>query len=848
MIVVLAEKPSVARELGTFLGASARHEGYFEGRGYQVTWALGHLATLKEPQDYDPALRRWSLAALPFVPARFELKPRGDRGAGKQLAVVRRLLRAADELICATDAGREGELIFRYILELCGCASKPARRLWLSSLTGAAIREAFSRLRPLSDYDALYAAARCRSEADWVVGLNATRFYTVRHRAGGLLWSVGRVQTPVLAMIARRDDEIRTFQPEPFWELLTRYREVTFKFAGERFLKEEDALEVLGRVVGHPFKVLGVERRSQRLQPPQLHDLTELQRDMNRRYGLSADSTLKAAQSLYEAKLISYPRTDSRYLGSDMKDKVPGILEELRALKPSEVAALDLNALGFTGRIVNDARVSDHHAIVPTGKRPGSLSPAAGKVFDAVVVRLIAAFYPDCVKEVTTVAGASNGVPFRAKGVRVLEPGWTSLYPRRAGAGDEEEQELPEFRPGESGPHEPSVRRGETSPPRPYTEASLLGAMETAGKLVDDEQLKEALKERGLGTPATRAAIIETLLERGYIAREKKTLSATDLGRYLVALVQDRGLKSPELTGEWEAKLREIERGRLDPRRFMGEIARYTAEVIRTGDAMGIDPGRLGDCPRCGRPVIEGKRGFGCSGWKGGCPFVLAGEYRGHRLDIGQIRELLQRRVLLQPLVIEGMGEVVLQLTDSGAMLEIPVPKGRSTPPKGAAGGRNRPRRMRKNAGRGVSGPAEPAKVSRREGGAPMAFGARTDPKGARQALGACPLCGSEVVEQPRSYGCSGWRDGCKFAIWKVIAGKPIGPSTARALLRRGRSTLLKGFRSRSGRTFEARLKLEEGAVGFDFGSEGSAPEAPGGHAPGQDPPRSPAARPSRRQ
>ena len=490
--------------------------------------------------------------------------------------MVRRLLRAADEIICATDAGREGELIFRYILELVGCARKPARRLWLSSLTESAIRDAFRRLRPLSDFDTLFAAARCRSEADWVVGLNATRYYTVRHDAGGILWSVGRVQTPVLAMIVERDDEIRTFQPEPFWELLTRYREVAFKLAGDRLAREEDAQALLQRVLDHPFTIIGVERKPERVQPPQLYDLTELQRDMNRRLGMSADATLKAAQALYEAKLISYPRTDSRYLGSDMKQQVPRILGDLRARKPAEIGKLDLEALRFTGRIINDAKVSDHHAIIPTGKLPGELAPALHKVFDACVTRLIAAFYPACIKEVTTVAGESSGVPFRAKGVQVLDPGWTALYPRKDDRKQEDEQDLPEFRPGESGPHEPSIHRGETSPPKPYTEATLLGAMETAGKRVDDEQLKEALKERGLGTPATRAAIIETLLERGYIAREQKALAATDLGRYLVTIVQDRDLKSPELTGGWEAKLRQIERGQLNPVQFMAEIIGYT--------------------------------------------------------------------------------------------------------------------------------------------------------------------------------------------------------------------------------------------------------------------------------
>jgi DNA topoisomerase-3 len=809
MRVVLAEKPSVARELASFLGASARHDGYYQGRGDQVTWALGHLATLKEPQDYDPALKRWSLETLPFVPERFGLKPLDEKGARPQLAVIRRLFRAADELVCATDAGREGELIFRYILELTGCVGKPARRLWLSSLTEAAIRDAFARLRPLSDYDALYAAARCRSEADWVVGLNATRYYTVRHRAGGILWSVGRVQTPVLALIVRRDDDIRTFTPRPFWELLTRYRAVTFQFAGDRFAREEDAQELLGRVQGHPFVIRGVDRKPERVQPPQLYDLTELQRDMNRRYGLSADATLKAAQALYEAKLISYPRTDSRYLSSDLKAKIPGILADLQPLKPAEIGPLDLGALAFTGRIVDDAKVSDHHAILPTGKRPGSLAPGAQKVFDAVVTRLIAAFYPACMKEVTTVAGVSNEVPFRARGVRILEPGWTALYPRKPDVAKEDEQDLPAFRAGESGPHEPSVREGQTAPPKPYTEATLLGAMETAGKLVDDEALKEALKERGLGTPATRAAIIETLLARGYIAREKKTLAATDLGRYLVALVRDRGLKSPELTGEWEAKLREVERGRLDPRRFMAEIVRYTGQIIRADAEASVDASRLGDCPRCGRPVIEGKRGFGCSGWRDGCPFVLWREHKGHALGDEQIRELLQHRVLPRPVTIEGCGAVVLQLADSGVLMEIPVPTGGPPRPFGRGGRRQARVPTGPRTGRRVGAPGGSEGARPRKPAAGVAAG----------ALGPCPLCGAEVVEQETSYGCRGRTQGCTFAIRKTIAGKRIGVRAVQALLKKGRSLVLKGFQSKSGKSFDARLKLDGGEVRFDFGS-----------------------------
>lgn len=807
MKVVLAEKPSVARELASFLGATERRDGYFEGKGYQVTWALGHLVTLKEPQDYDPSLKRWTLESLPIVPERFELKPLDETGPAKQLAVVRRLFQGADALIAATDAGREGELIFRYILELTDSVGKPARRLWLSSLTREAIRDAFARLRPLSDYDCLYAAARCRSEADWVVGLNATRYYTVRYRSSGQLWSVGRVQTPVLALIVRRDDEIRTFNPEPFWELLTRYRGVVFKFQGGRFGNQDDALAGLRQVEGHAFTILGVDRKPERLPPPQLHDLTELQRDMNRRFGLSAGTTLKTAQGLYESKLISYPRTDSRYLSNDLKTKLPGILDDLRSSKPLEIGKLDLSALPFTARIVNDTKVGDHHAIIPTGKQPGNLASIPLKVFDAILTRLIAAFYPFCLKEVTTVNGASSTTPFCAKGVRVIEPGWTTLYPRKADARGDDEQALPEFQIGETGPHEPIVRQGETAPPKPYTEATLLGAMETAGKLVDDEALKEALKQHGLGTPATRASIIETLLKRGYITRDKKTLAATDLGRYLIALVRDPALKSPELTGFWEAKLREIERGALDSGRFMAEITTYTKDVIRSGDAIQVDPGRLGDCPRCGRPVIAGKRGFGCSAWRDGCPFVLFREYKGLTLNDDQVRELLQHRVLQTPVRLEGAGPSLLKLTDSGTLVDVPVPV---ECPRQAAS-KERPQRHLKRA-RAETRKRKPS------GGSGQTLDAESSASGfAPVSLGPCPLCKSEVVEQPKAYGCSGWRQGCKFTIWKTIAGKRISVRTARALLNQGRSPKLKGFASRSGSAFDACLKLENGEVRFDF-------------------------------
>lgn len=810
MKVILAEKPSVARDLAAFVQARQQHEGYLEGNGYQVTWAYGHLVELQEPGDYDPALKRWSLATLPFIPAEFRLKQTSDRRGHQQFHVIRQLFRCADEIICATDAGREGELIFRYILSLSGCEGKPVRRLWLSSLTHAAIREAFQRLRPGSDYDRLYAAARCRNQADWIVGINATRNYTVRHGQQGLLWSIGRVQTPVLALIVQRDDEIRTFRPEPFWELQTRYRDVQFKFRGERFSAEEPALELLHTVQGHPFTITGVRKKPSKVLPPQLYDLTELQRDLNRRFGMSAEGVLKAAQSLYEKKLITYPRTDSRYLGSDMRRQVPGILGNLHDYRPAEIGRLDLQRLRFSSRIINDKKVSDHHAIIPTGNVPRSLPSGEQRVFDAVVTRLIAAFYPPCRKEITTVDGESNAVPFRARGVRVIDPGWTELYPRSQskqeekegeegrGAqteGTEEQQTLPEFRVGETGPHEPRVRRGETTPPRHFTENTLLAAMETAGKLVDDEQLKEALKERGLGTPATRAAIIETLLKRGYIERSKKQVLATDLGRYLIALVRNRDLKSPELTGQWEEKLRRIDAGTLPPERFMQDIESFAIQVIAADRDRGVDQERWGLCPRCGRDVIRGKRGYGCSGWRDGCGFVLWPTYQERPLDENQIRQLLQLGMLAEPFQMDSGRSVFLALTDSGQLVDIDQPDAK----------RQKSRRGERSARRTPQSRPRGAKPPRKGAG------------GSAGSIGKCPLCGADVVERNKAFGCNRWRDGCSFAVWKTIAGKRIGVRTARTLLAKHQTSVLKGFTSKSGKKFQARLKLVDGDVKFDF-------------------------------
>jgi len=679
MKVIIAEKPSVARDIAAVLRITSKKTGFIEGRGCAVTWAFGHLVTLQEPGEYDAALKKWTLPSLPFIPEEFRLKLISNRGVPEQFAVIKSLCEQADEIICATDAGREGELIFRYILALSQCEAKPIRRLWLNSLTPDAILEAFKNLKDGHEYDALYAAARCRSEADWIVGLNATRYFTVRHGRTGessdrVLWSIGRVQTPVLAMIVHRDDEILNFVPQPFWELTTLYREVTFKYTGKRFEKPELAQSLLKKILGQPFSITSVAGKEKKEQPPQLFDLTTLQREANKMHGLSAADTLQAAQTLYEAKLITYPRTDSRYLNNDMKPRIPKILEQLKAQWAAEIEPLNLARLPFTSRIIDDKKVTDHHALIPTGVQPRALGPAELLIYRMITTQFIAAFYPHCIKQVTTVNGISAEVEFEAKGTQIREPGWSILFPKSGKKKEEDEDQLmPSFQMGENGPHEPVVREGKTKPPQHFTENSLLGAMEAAGKQVDDDVLREALKERGIGTPATRAAIIETLLQRSYIERNKKQILATDMGRCLIALLQDPMLKSPEMTGEWEEKLKRIERSEIPAAEFMQSIADYTRNLIRSSTAGRVDPARWGSCPRCGKQIIRGRRAYGCSGWREGCPYTLESVYEGLELSPAQIRTLLQMHILPQPVKIKGETRLLV-LTHLGQPMDIALP------------------------------------------------------------------------------------------------------------------------------------------------------------------------------
>ena len=629
MKVVIAEKPSVARDIAKHLGATKRGNGYIEGEGWAITWAFGHLIELQEPEDYTPDWKPWRLSQLPIIPEKFELRPRADGSAGEQLATIKRLFEEADEIICATDAGREGELIFRYILNWTGCEDKPAQRLWISSLTDEAIAKGFAKLKPAKDYDNFYHAARCRSEADWIVGLNATRFFTVEYGQRNLLLSLGRVQTPILALIVNRDVDVEHFVPEDFWEVVTQCREAKFKHTGGKFSVQADAEAILERIGNEELVITSVAKKNALAHPPLLYDLTSLQRDMNKRYGFTGDQTLKVAQSLYERKHLTYPRTDSCYLTKDMQPTIAPLIDKLRPMKPAEIGALALDQLKFSKRIIDDKKVADHHAIIPTHILGHNLAGDEAKLYDAILTRLIAVFYPSAKRAVTTVEATAAEEPFRAKGTVIVDLGWEALYQNATSSeddsknsdkdkkGKEEEDEskqtLPDFSEGERNPHTPSLTSGKTSAPKRFNEASLLQLMETAGKIVTDETLKEALKDKGVGTPATRASIIEVLIKRQYVERRRKALISTDSGRALISLVKDERLKSPELTGDWEFRLKQMERGEYDPTTFMNEVVAYTREILQDKAKDTIDLKNLGPCPSCHSPIMRGRSGYGCS-------------------------------------------------------------------------------------------------------------------------------------------------------------------------------------------------------------------------------------------
>ena len=580
MIVCIAEKPSVAKEIADILGARNRREGFFEGNGYQVTWTFGHLCTLKEPNDYTPMWQRWSLGSLPMIPPRFGIKLINDKGIEKQFGIIERLMKDAEMIVNCGDAGQEGELIQRWVMQKAQ-AKCPVKRLWVSSLTEEAIREGFATLKDQSEYQSLYEAGLSRAIGDWLLGMNATRLYTLKYAKNRQVLSIGRVQTPTLALIVKRHLEIENFVPQPYWELKTTYRDTTFSITEGRFDSEEKGREALEKITGEPFTITNVTAKNGTELPPRLYDLTSLQVDCNRKFGLSAEQTLQTIQSLYEKKVTTYPRVDTTFLSDDIYPKCANILKGLRDYQALTMP-LAGKPLNKSKKVFDNKKVTDHHAIIPTGVYPQGLTDLEKKVYDLVARHFIAVFYPDCKFRSTTVLGESAGVEFKTTGKEITEPGWRTVFAGESNDEKEGEKEnfLPSFTVGESGPHTPGLAEKWTQPPKPYTEATLLRAMETAGKLVDDEELRDAMKENGIGRPSTRAAIIETLYKRNYIRREKKNIVATPTGIELVGLIKNELLKSAELTGRWEKKLRDIEKRQYEARIFIEELKAMLQEVV----------------------------------------------------------------------------------------------------------------------------------------------------------------------------------------------------------------------------------------------------------------------------
>lgn len=702
MKVCIAEKPSVAREIAQILGANSRKDGYLEGNGYRVTWTFGHLCTLNEPDDYTSEWKRWNLAALPMVPDEFDIKLIPNSGVGKQFRTIKSLINDCDEVINCGDAGIEGELIQRWVLKKAGC-KKPVKRLWISSLTEEAIREGFTKLKDGSEYDLLYEAGNSRAIGDWLLGMNATRLYTLKYANGRGVLSIGRVQTPTLALIVKRHYEIINFTPEKYWELKTVYREVLFTAAEGKFNSEDDAIKVLESIKDCSFTITSFTKKRGTEPPPPLFDLTSLQVECNKRFGFTADNTLKIVQNLYEKKFITYPRVDTRFLPSDLYPKIPGILRGLKTYS-KEVGPLLSAPVVKNKKVFDDSKVTDHHAIIPTGISPQNLSLQDEKVYDAVARRFISVFYPDCIVSNTTALGESENIKFKATGRQIIEDGWRVLYPKQEKKDEDEESQIfPEFVKGESGPHTPKILEKETKPPRYYTEATLLRAMETAGKWSDDDEIRDAMKENGIGRPSTRAGIIETLFKRTYIIREKKNIIPTSTGVQLIDTIENDLLKSVELTGIWENKLRLIERGEYRSHMFIEEMKSMISSLVsdvknesgkmiqlaekkkkgqkHSGDSKkgktGTEKnsGKTGPsqpkkrtaiaentysaetyvekkstdgldiiCPACriGK-IIKGKAAYGCSSFREGCAFRISFEIEGKKLSEKQIFSLIEK-------------------------------------------------------------------------------------------------------------------------------------------------------------------------------------------------------------
>ena len=684
MIVCIAEKPSVAKDIARILGATSAHNGYMEGNGYQVTWTFGHLCTLKEPNDYTDLWKHWSLSALPMIPPRFGIKLIDDDGIKRQFAVIEKLMQSADSIVNCGDAGQEGELIQRWVMQKAG-AKCPVKRLWISSMTDEAIREGFSQLKDQSEYQPLYIAGLSRAIGDWLLGMNATRLYTLKYGQNRQVLSIGRVQTPTLALIVNRQKEIDSFEPEPYWVLATVYRDTTFTATKGKFTTKEEGEAAFSTIADKPFTVTAVQKKNGTEAPPRLFDLTSLQVECNRKFSYSAETTLKIIQGLYERKLTTYPRVDTQYLSDDIYPKCPSILSGISKQYGPLMQPLMGKKLTKSKRVFDTSKVTDHHAIIPTGVPATSLTDLERNVYDLIARRFIAVFYPDCKFSTTTVLGNVEDIEFKVSGKEILSPGWRAVYaqptsqtatptPNTTSEDDDhnkgdEERTLPTFVKGESGPHTPTLSEKWTTPPKYYTEATLLRAMETAGKFVEDETLRAALKENGIGRPSSRAGIIETLFKRHYIRRERKNLVATATGIELIDIIHEELLKSCELTGIWEKRLRDIEHKKDDAANFINGLKQQVTEIVNDvlrdntnrrvtiltdedlkkkkkttkkktttakadnkkadapqptpPDSTSADDSIIGTtCPICGNgTIIKGKTAYGCSNWRNGCTY-----------------------------------------------------------------------------------------------------------------------------------------------------------------------------------------------------------------------------------
>jgi DNA topoisomerase III, bacteria and conjugative plasmid len=761
MKVCIAEKPSVAREIALILGAKSKRDGYYEGNGYQISWTFGHLCTLKEPHEYDLNWKYWHMNDLPLIPPRFGIRVIPDTGVQKQFDILEKLISNAEEVINCGDAGQEGEVIQRWVLHKAKC-NVPVKRLWISSLTEEAIREGFENLREGSDFDRLYAAGSTRAIGDWLLGINATRLYTLKYAGGKSVLSIGRVQTPTLALIVNRQKEIENFVPQTYWELKTVYREVSFAATRGRFDNKEEGVAFLDQIKSEPFEIVSVEKKSGKEQPPRLYDLTSLQVDCNRKFNLSAEETLRIIQTLYEKKLTTYPRVDTTYLSDDIYKKIPDILKKLTPYKEF-VDPLLKTKIRKSKKVFDDKKVTDHHAIIPTGVIPSGLRYEEKQVYDLVTKRFISVFYPDCKVSNTTVMGKVTNIEFKATGKQIVEPGWRVLYAKDSNVG--EGVILPAFVKGETGEHQPDLAEKQTQPPKYYSEATLLRAMETAGKQVDDDELRELMKENGIGRPSTRANIIETLFKRRYIKKEKKRLVATITGVQLIDTIQNELLKSAELTGQWEKKLREIELGNFEVNQFMAELKNMVVGIVwdvksrKNINAIEvIDEAKEKEekktevkskkeapvdltCPKCKEgKIIKGKSVWGCTNWKNGCEIRIPFEFGGKKLTDKQVEALVLKGKTpkIKGFVVDGNkinGNLVLDPDFSLSILEE------------------------------------------------------------EKEVLTCPVCKSgTLLKGNAAFGCSNYKSGCKFIVPFVFMEKSLSEAQIKSLVKQQKTGLIKGF------------------------------------------------------